>query len=855
MKKIICCLATAAVAFGMLSAVGFVKANADTVKPSFSTAKVSLNENIVLKFGIENYTEGYTLTFGYKGETYDGKVDENGEAAFSLVTPQYLGETVTATLKKDGEQDIVKAYSVKEYLDTLVRAENTDEAYKNYSCEKFVAMKTLAVDMLNYGAAAQEKYLAGEDYTLVNADLTNVEKAYATDFAKPDDSVQATLSGTQSGYEWVSAGIRFDYNVSLYFVIKPETAGAKLKLKIGDNEVIDSFIEENGNYKYRYENVNVVDFATAYTVKVLNEAGEEIGQTLTYSVNTYVLNKYQDDKMGAITQAVYNYGVSAKAFETAGDGHAYDHVELLQADGTLAEVIAKPDFERKDVITGGTKDTLDYSLNYSKARFVCACGKTHEEKEVEATLVDETKTFTKNDDSTEVTVNGKTYVADIQVLYARGILSTIEQEGDKVYFVNTFDVKGYKAEDFVLFTEGGEILAKDDVILAVGQITFKTDITTTEFTAKYQPADGGNKPVIGVPYGLGVKIRDKKVNVASGNQNGDVLYATVEDKTIVADNGRIYRTGNYWGKAAVMISNFAVKSVAFAESGEDLLLTINFIDCVSNVDKYRLFAEFADYSVKELSIEGEPIVNKDNYTATITVKILSEDFSLLPAYIHMTLNGGKSDKYSNAYPMSSYGGASIEKDGKYYFAESQQYGLRIVVTDSSTLKVPLTKDNAGDLFRYNSLKGKSGEALEANRVTVKNEKGEVTEKVDYLSYSFVDYILFELYKKDDTTTSCGRFIMRKETIYAGDKTLFFGGYTTETGYTNLYVMLYEEDGETIKTDRRNELNNFFKAALGDNYVAGDYVLSAQIIMKSGSGFDNSDKVLLPTDDAHTFTIS
>ena len=133
MKKIISCLATAAVAFGMLSAVTFVKADAVTA-PSFTTAKVSLNENIVLKFGIDNYTEDYTLTFGYKGETYEGKV-ENGEAAFSLVTPQYLGETVTATLTK-GEETITKTYSVKDYLYSLVHAKNTDESFKNYSCEK-----------------------------------------------------------------------------------------------------------------------------------------------------------------------------------------------------------------------------------------------------------------------------------------------------------------------------------------------------------------------------------------------------------------------------------------------------------------------------------------------------------------------------------------------------------------------------------------------------------------------------------------------------------------------------------------------------------------------------------------------
>ena len=104
----------------------------------------------------------------------------------------------------------------------------------------------------------------------------------ATTFVAPDSTAHATISGTKAGYDSVSAGIRFDYNVSLYFVIKTLTENSVLKLKINDNEVIDKFTkDENGNYKFRYEKVNVVDCANKYTVKVLDEAGNAIGQTLS----------------------------------------------------------------------------------------------------------------------------------------------------------------------------------------------------------------------------------------------------------------------------------------------------------------------------------------------------------------------------------------------------------------------------------------------------------------------------------------------------------------------------------------------------------------------------------------------
>ena len=391
MKKLICCLATLAVAFGALSAVTFVKANAATT-PAFKNVSVSLNKDIVLKFEVENYTTGYTLTFNYKDKEYKGEVND-GVAEFAYVTPQYLGETVTATIY-DGETKFAETKkSVKEFLYELIRAKKAD--YSKMPCEQFAAMKTLAVDMLNYGAAAQAKYLEKDSYTLVNAELTTEEAALATTFAAPGESVQATLSGTKAGYEWVSAGIRFDYNVSLYFVIKPLTENAVLKLKINDNEVIDKFTkDENGNYKFRYENVNVVDFANKYTVTVWD--GEtQIGQTLSYSVNTYVLNMHAKAEMGEITKAVYNYGVSAVKYNEAATStaHLYDSLSL---DG---EAIA---------YVGEEFDLTTYTLN--KVCSVCGHKEAVDWQNVTYTAPATTEkgekkvTLTVGDLSTEITV-------------------------------------------------------------------------------------------------------------------------------------------------------------------------------------------------------------------------------------------------------------------------------------------------------------------------------------------------------------------------------------------------------------------------------------------------------------------
>ena len=844
MKKLICCLATLVVAFGMLSAVTFVKADAVTA-PSFTTAKVSLNENIVLKFGIDNYTEDYTLTFGYKGETYEGKV-ENGEAAFSLVTPQYLDEVVTATLTK-GEETVTKTYSVKEYLYSLVHAKNTDEAFKNYSCEKFVKMKTLAVDMLEYGAEAQKKYLSVTD-NLVTKDLTNAEKAYATDFAAPDENAQATLSGEKAGYEWVSAGIRFDYNVSLYFVVKPLTENAVLKLKINDNEVIDKFTkDENGNYKFRYENVNVVDFANKYTVKVLDEAGNAIGQTLSYSVNTYVLNKHADESMGAITQAVYNYGVSAVAYETAGNGHAYDHVELLKADGSLAEVIAKPDFERKNYNLKPPVDDLNYSVDFAKARLVCSCGETKSE-EVAPTIADKERVYTKDDTTTEVVVNGKIYEAAVKVLYAKGITSAIEEIDGKLYFVNTFEIKGYTAEEVVPVTEGGALLKKDIVDTSVeGFITFKTDIS--EYVGDDSAAGDSSKPKQGKAYGLGVKIRGELNNVAAHNQNGDV-YSSLWDKDYeLTFNDKVYRSGFFWGKPAVYIANTietGVTSATFTHKDDGNYLDVLFKNFYEKDHIYRMFLEVGIGKYQELTIQS--IIDEKEKDVTISTKV--SELSDISAYIHFTTNNSEAstDGSSNLYPSSSFVGHSEMYNGRQYSAQSMQWGLHLSISSGSTTLVPLD----GGILRY-VFKGEAGEAIEVNRCF-----GSGGSDDNNLSNGFVDHVLFTMYLKGDTEkTAVGSFKLILDangdpylvSEKNGNKVNFRieGKDTNGTVYGNLYRM-------TNYAEAKNLLNEMLKNALWGDVVTGDYVLTAQVKAKADTPLNDGEIYELPTDDIHTFTI-
>lgn len=84
-----------------------------------------------------------------------------------------MNDEVTAVLHaKKGNEEYTspeKALSVKEYAYTLLN---------RYSSDEYSKLRTLLVDLLNYGAMAQ-KYVGYKTDNLVNSELTAVQKAGA----------------------------------------------------------------------------------------------------------------------------------------------------------------------------------------------------------------------------------------------------------------------------------------------------------------------------------------------------------------------------------------------------------------------------------------------------------------------------------------------------------------------------------------------------------------------------------------------------------------------------------------------------------------------------------------------------
>ena len=124
--------------------VAAVADNAITV-----SATVTLGDDLSMSYKVTpngaDFTNA-TATFTYKGVTTEATATTDEEQryvyTFDGITPQNMNETLTLTVK-DGETTLVeKTSSVKAYCESLLAS---DEAAQ---------VKTLAVDLLNYGAAA-----------------------------------------------------------------------------------------------------------------------------------------------------------------------------------------------------------------------------------------------------------------------------------------------------------------------------------------------------------------------------------------------------------------------------------------------------------------------------------------------------------------------------------------------------------------------------------------------------------------------------------------------------------------------------------------------------------------------------
>jgi len=241
-------------------------------------AAVALSTDLSLRYRVE-LAEGeniadFKMVFTLNGETVEA-TSTNGKFTLRGIAPHMMGDTITATLYKGEDIVATHEYSIKEYLESIVNDATWGE---------------LAKDLLVYGAAAQ-KHKEYKLDALVTTETPNVDGKTA-----PDSVLSATQNMTAiGGLSFTEVGVSFDYVNKLYIKLDNETT-ENVTVKVNGNvvDVVNGCVYTDA--------IAPADFDETYKFELCVD--DEVYQTVTYSVNSYISAKWETSDLA---QALYNY--------------------------------------------------------------------------------------------------------------------------------------------------------------------------------------------------------------------------------------------------------------------------------------------------------------------------------------------------------------------------------------------------------------------------------------------------------------------------------------------------------------------------------------------------------------------
>jgi hypothetical protein len=241
----------------------------------------------------------------------------DGEKAvfkFCNIAPHRMGETITATLyaTKDGVLYTSEptTYSVKQYCYNQLAKESSSQA-----------LRTLLVDLLNYGALSQQyvdNSIAADK--LVNYDLTADQKAWASTGELTLQNITAQKTLENATVTWETAGLYLEKSVEILLKFQADSIeGLSVKFESGGKtyEVTDFTPSGDENcYNVYLTRLNAGQMRQEVTATVYKD-GAPVSNTLTYSIESYAAKKQVNTDtpyLAELVKAMMRYGDSAAAY-------------------------------------------------------------------------------------------------------------------------------------------------------------------------------------------------------------------------------------------------------------------------------------------------------------------------------------------------------------------------------------------------------------------------------------------------------------------------------------------------------------------------------------------------------------
>lgn len=292
--------------------LGHVLCTCETASPKIVSAALRLNHSIDMLYSVQlpaGFTHPVLTVNGTALTQYTQQEDGTLQFVYEGITPQKMCDELNAelTAEKDGRTASCRMehYSVRNYCENLLNS---------VYCEADPTLKTLLSDLLTYGAASQI-YVDYETQTLATDGLELTPSVFTELPAKA-----AAFAGTADPHTcWTSAALSLKNNLTFRFgFFADDVDGLAVCFDFaGRNETVTEFTPcGNGNYLVCLDNVSATEFDLPVTAQFLRN-GTPVGNSLTYSVNTFISVKQndEDEALRALVRALYCYGAAAVKYE------------------------------------------------------------------------------------------------------------------------------------------------------------------------------------------------------------------------------------------------------------------------------------------------------------------------------------------------------------------------------------------------------------------------------------------------------------------------------------------------------------------------------------------------------------
>ena len=294
--------------------------------PEINTVSLSLESSIAMNFkvfknSLSSFDDFYmTFECGGKEEKVTNYKQDGNYYVFSYkgINPQLMNDKVTAVLhaknSKDEYTSPEKVMSVREYAYTMLDKYSSDEHSK---------LRTLLVDLLNYGSATQ-KYVGYQTDSLANSDLTATQKSWASKDTKEFKNIR-----------------NYDYKIISNPIVQWNSCGLVLgnaimfKVKFTANNVENKTVEitlRNAKFTYDKNDFKANGDGTYYVYcneLFAHELGDEVlltvyengvpcSNTMLFSVESYarlVRDNYKGTPLDEMITTMMLYGNSAKEYK------------------------------------------------------------------------------------------------------------------------------------------------------------------------------------------------------------------------------------------------------------------------------------------------------------------------------------------------------------------------------------------------------------------------------------------------------------------------------------------------------------------------------------------------------------